>query len=143
MDRRLSTLPYPPIPYCVTFFKRCLFVISIIYNCLCYDPCRPSYDPTNLLDGIYSMDYQVGPRSNLSKRPSPSTFPLEFLYLGRDTRYDSQLGVTLYLSEIFGSFEASKIADQRESGQVRSSLIIFNLFIYSCDSVPPRSVIHG
>lgn len=98
MDRRLSTLPYPPIPYCVTFFKRCLFVTSIIYNCLCYDPCRPSYDPTNLLDGIYSMDYQVGPRSNLSKRPSPSTFPLEFLYLGRGTRYDSQLGVTLYLS---------------------------------------------
>lgn len=110
--------PPSPVPYCVTFFKRCLFVISIIYNCLCYDPYRPSYDPTNFLewnlfDGLPSWATVQPFLSVIPLRPpSPSTFPLEFLYLGWDTRYDSQLGgVTLYVFdicsflEIFGSFE--------------------------------------
>lgn len=107
--------PHPSsIPYCVTFFKRCLFVISIIYNCLCYDPAElrsNEFPRWNLFDGLPS----VGPRSNLSKHPSPKTSSLNFsnsnfYILAGVTRYDSQLGerCTYDIRYLFHSLALSK-----------------------------------
>lgn len=107
--------PHPSsIPYCVTFFKRCLFVISIIYNCLCYDPAElrsNEFPRWNLFDGLPS----VGPRSNLSKHPSPKTPSLNFsnsnfYILAGVTRYDSQLGerCTYDIRYLFHSLALSK-----------------------------------